>query len=63
MTRFKAAYVSGPAEPEPLPRSAPLRFAATVVPYGPEYISPQERAGPGRAGARGGGRGVSRADR
>ncbi len=42
MTRFKAAYVSGPAEPEPLPRSAPLHFAAAVVPYGPEYVSPQE---------------------
>ena len=42
MTRFKAAYVSGPAEPEPLPRSAPLHFAGTVVPYGPEYISPQD---------------------
>ena len=51
MTRFKAAYVSGPAEPEPLPRSAPLHFAATVVPYGPEYISPQETK-PGPAAPR-----------
>ncbi len=46
MTRFKAAYVSGPAEPEPLPRSAPLHFAAAVVPYGPEYVSPQETTAP-----------------
>ena len=50
MTRFKAAYVSGPAEPEPLPRSAPLRFAATVVPYGPEYISPQDTKPPAAPG-------------
>ena len=42
MTRFKAAYVSGPAEPEPLPRSAPQPHAPAVVPFGPEYISPQE---------------------
>ena len=55
MTRFKAAYVSGPAEPEPLPRSAPAHFAADVVPYGPEYVSPQETkpgpAAPGLAAA------------
>ncbi len=43
MTRFKAAYVSGPAEPEPMPRTAsPRRYAPAVVPYGPEYISPGE---------------------
>jgi S-DNA-T family DNA segregation ATPase FtsK/SpoIIIE len=53
MTRFKAAYVSGPAEAEPLPRSSPRRYQAMVVPYGPEYISPREipvaDAAPGEA--------------
>jgi len=53
MTRFKAAYVSGPAEAEPQPRSSPRRYQAMVVPYGPEYISPREvpvaDAAPGEA--------------
>jgi len=41
MTRFKAAYVSGPPSAEP---SAPLpqnRVKPVIVPYGPGYVRPQ----------------------
>src|ERR1019366_3938677 len=41
MTRFKAAYVSGPAEPETPAPSAPRRVKPVIVPYGPQYIEPQ----------------------
>jgi DNA segregation ATPase FtsK/SpoIIIE, S-DNA-T family len=52
MTRFKAAYVSGPPGAEP---SAPLpqtRVRPVIVPYGPGYVRPQimpDPAGPGPA--------------
>jgi S-DNA-T family DNA segregation ATPase FtsK/SpoIIIE len=41
MTRFKAAYVSGPAEPETTAPSAPRRVKPVIVPYGPQCIEPQ----------------------
>ncbi|HEY1319854.1 MAG TPA: type VII secretion protein EccCb, partial [Streptosporangiaceae bacterium] len=40
MTRFKAAYVSGPAEVV-VARAPQRRRAATIVPYGPGYVAPQ----------------------
>ncbi len=46
MTRFKAAYVSGPADPQATTQAAPRRFQATIVPYGPEYIQPREIPAP-----------------
>ncbi len=41
MTRFKAAYVSGPAL-QTRPRSPQRRTRAAIVPYGPGYVAPQE---------------------
>jgi S-DNA-T family DNA segregation ATPase FtsK/SpoIIIE len=46
MTRFKAAYVSGPADPETTSQAAPRRLAPVIVPYGPEYIEPREIPAP-----------------
>jgi S-DNA-T family DNA segregation ATPase FtsK/SpoIIIE len=46
MTRFKAAYVSGPADPETTSQAAPRRLAPVIVPYGPEYIQPREIPAP-----------------
>ena len=46
MTRFKAAYVSGPADPETTSQAAPRRFQPMIVPYGPEYIRPREIPAP-----------------
>ncbi|HWG63276.1 MAG TPA: type VII secretion protein EccCa [Streptosporangiaceae bacterium] len=45
MTRFKAAYVSGPAEPEPIAVAAADRAPSVVVPYGSEYVNPGAVAG------------------
>ncbi|HZC63616.1 MAG TPA: type VII secretion protein EccCa [Streptosporangiaceae bacterium] len=58
MTRFKAAYVSGPAETDAAAQPpSPRRYQAMVVPYGPGYISPREipaaGAAPGRTGETG----------
>jgi S-DNA-T family DNA segregation ATPase FtsK/SpoIIIE len=41
MTRFKAAYVSGPAV-EVASRAPQRRASATIVPFGPGYVAPQE---------------------
>ncbi len=41
MTRFKAAYVSGPAEAETVAPSAPRRFKPMIVPYAPGYVRPE----------------------
>jgi len=41
MTRFKAAYVSGPAEVV-VSRAPQRRSLATIVPYGPGYVAPRE---------------------
>ena len=46
MTRFKAAYVSGPADPATATPAAPRRLAPVIVPYGPEYIRPREVPAP-----------------
>ncbi len=46
MTRFKAAYVSGPADPETTSQAAPRRFQPMIVPYGPQYIRPREIPAP-----------------
>ena len=46
MTRFKAAYVSGPADPETASPAAPRRLAPVIVPYGPAYIRPREIPAP-----------------
>jgi S-DNA-T family DNA segregation ATPase FtsK/SpoIIIE len=54
MTRFKAAYVSGPAEADTAAQpQSPRRYQAMVVPYGPAYISPREipAAAPAPGGA------------
>ena len=40
MTRFKAAYVSGPAAAGPA-RPGPRRVRPVIVPYGPGYIRPE----------------------
>ena len=40
MTRFKAAYVSGPAIPGQV-RTAQRRLRPVIVPYGPGYIRPE----------------------
>jgi DNA segregation ATPase FtsK/SpoIIIE, S-DNA-T family len=40
MTRFKAAYVSGPAAPGQA-RGAQRRLRPVIVPYGPGYIRPE----------------------
>ncbi len=41
MTRFKAAYVSGPPGAEPSAPLSPLRVRPVIVPYGPGYVRPQ----------------------
>jgi S-DNA-T family DNA segregation ATPase FtsK/SpoIIIE len=41
MTRFKAAYVSGPAEVAVATRAPQRRGGSTIVPYGPGYVAPQ----------------------
>ncbi len=46
MTRFKAAYVSGPADPETTSQATPRRVQPVIVPYGPEYIRPREIPAP-----------------
>ena len=60
MTRFKAAYVSGPAETDAAAQPpSPRRYQAMVVPYGPGYISPREIPA---AGAAPGGQAAGRAN-
>jgi DNA segregation ATPase FtsK/SpoIIIE, S-DNA-T family len=46
MTRFKAAYVSGPADPETASPATPRQFQPVIVPYGPAYIPPREVPAP-----------------
>jgi DNA segregation ATPase FtsK/SpoIIIE, S-DNA-T family len=41
MTRFKAAYVSGPAAPGQVRSSSRRRVRPVIVPYGPGYIRPE----------------------
>lgn len=41
MTRFKAAYVSGPPGAEPSAPLSPMRVRPAIVPYGPGYVRPQ----------------------
>jgi ESX secretion system protein EccC len=41
MARFRAAYVSGPAEGDGTAPSAAPRFAPMTVPFGPEFIRPR----------------------
>ncbi len=41
MTRFKAAYVSGPPGAEPSAPLSLLRVRPVIVPYGPGYVRPQ----------------------
>ena len=52
MTRFKAAYVSGPPDPETTSPAAPRRLAPVIVPYGPEYVRPREIPAPAGRPAR-----------
>ncbi|GII78342.1 type VII secretion protein EccC [Sphaerisporangium rufum] len=40
MTRFKAAYVSGPFAPDTRPQRRAATDQRQVVPYGPEYVAP-----------------------